>query len=67
MIGLFLAFISGAIVSYVIQRIQRKTKNGGNYWAGRGDGWSACENMVLDRAEESPEYTRNLVFEELLQ
>jgi len=66
MIGLFLAFISGAIVSYVIQLIQRKTKNGGTYWEGRGDGWSACEDMVLDRADESAKYTKRVIFDDLL-
>jgi len=67
MIGLFLAFIAGVIVSYAIQRIQRATKNGGTYWEGRGDGWSACENMVLDRADESTKYTKRSIFDDLLR
>ena len=67
MLNLFLAFVAGAGVAYCVGRIQAATKNGASYWKGRGDGWTACENMVLDRSEENPHYVKRDVFDDLLR
>jgi hypothetical protein len=44
-----------------------KTRSNKAYWRGRGDGWRACEDMVLDRAEKNENYSRQAVWEELIQ
>lgn len=36
------------------------------YWEGRGDGWKACETMVMQRADEKGYVTRE-IWEDLLQ
>lgn len=38
------------------------------YWKGRGEGWFACENMVLERIKQRyPQEQADKLIEELLQ
>lgn len=38
------------------------------YWKGRGEGWAACENMVLERIKQRyPQEQAEKLIEELLQ
>ena len=38
------------------------------YWKGRGEGWAACENMVLERIKQRyPQEQADKLIEELLQ
>jgi len=37
------------------------------YWKGRGEGWQACENMVIDRAKENPKYNKTQIWEDLIE
>jgi hypothetical protein len=32
--------------------LKSKAKKDYYYWRGRGDGWRACEDMVIERAKE---------------
>jgi len=45
----------------------RKSKNGVDYLRGRGEGWRACEDMVIERIKTNTAYNYEKVLKDLLQ
>lgn len=54
----------GIIIAVLLLVWLKRSEN--TYWQGRIDGWMACEDMVLQRAKEHPNYTEK-VWEDLVQ
>jgi hypothetical protein len=58
----FLSLVPSLLILFKYSRKANK-----EYWRGRLEGWKACEDMVLKRAEEDENYNRKDVWEDLLQ
>jgi hypothetical protein len=57
------------IVSYLTYSIGKKSGREAGYWKGRGEGWGACEDLVVGRATRSEKInlTEEEILEELIQ
>lgn len=65
-IAIYLVVALSLVPSLIILfKYSKKVKNA--YWLGRSEGWMACEDMVLKRAEENENYDRKDVWEDLIQ
>lgn len=63
---LVLIAIVSTYIGYVTGKQTRKEQKAA-YWEGRGDGWKACEDMVIGRVVAVTNLTKEEVLEEILQ
>jgi len=60
LVGIILIFI----ILFVVCTRRRQYVKG--YWKGRGEGWHACEDMAIERAEKHG-YNKNKFLSDILQ
>ena len=67
MLGTILWIVGCIAVGIICYLIGRSIKQDNEYWRGRGEGWKACEDMVMERAEELPQYDHEKLWVDLVQ
>lgn len=60
---IFVLALSALIVMFLCYKAGQRD----GYWNGRGSGWRDCEKMILDRAEEHPNYKQEDIWRDLVR